>query len=100
MNTTWSSIEGFVVETESGMDIGRVHDCMFDMVSFEITHFEVKHGHLTQKKMLLVHVSQIVRITETKIIVRDSAVKKETEKTRSKKTSAMPAGASATNTNL
>ena len=95
MNITFSKLEGFHVKTESGQEIGKISDCVIDRATHGITHYEAKTGHLTNRKIKLIHISQVVKITQNTVIVKDGLISAE-EKIKKQKTHPLPQGISVT----
>lgn len=72
MKITGKKLIGMNVFTESGTHVGKISDLICDTAHHAITHYQVKHGALTQKKSLLIHFSNVVRIEIDRMIVRDA----------------------------
>jgi len=69
------------VETKSGQSLGHVSDFEFDPLHQQIIRYYIKSGHLIAEllsKELIVSASQVISITEDKMVVEDSIT---TEKT-------------------
>lgn len=66
---------GLPVETESGQPLGKVHSFELDPISHTIIQYEVRpHGIMKEilTNDLLIHQSQVIGITKTKMVVDDS----------------------------
>ena len=59
------------VETESGVILGRVSDCVWDCDLNRILQFRVKRSFFDTSPLLIAE-SQIVRVEENKIVVSDN----------------------------
>jgi len=70
-------LKKMIVETKSGMRLGRVFSIIFDTELQNILQYEV--GNYFNKKQYLVNRDQIVKFTENKMIVEDSVKKVEVE---------------------
>ncbi|MAG11421.1 MAG: hypothetical protein CMI52_01275 [Parcubacteria group bacterium] len=91
MNIAFSKLNGFHVETQSGMELGKVSDCIIDKKTHSVTHYEVKGGHLGSRKTMLVHTSQVIKISRESVIVKDGVSFQETKK-QPQKTPPLPQG--------
>lgn len=85
MNIAFSNLAGFPVQTKSGKEIGKISDCIIDKKTHGITHYEVKTGHLTSRRTKLIHISQVIEITDTAVVVKDGVVFEEESAKRRKR---------------
>lgn len=74
---------GLPVETQSGQPLGKIQNFSLDPSSHTILQYEVRrHGilkDLLPVTTLLIHASQVVSITEEKMVVEDLAARGERE---------------------
>ena len=82
------------VFTESGIKLGRIHDINFDIESQSVKSYAVKRAIIL--KSYLIKPSQVISITEEKIVVDDTLIK-EVEKVVEKKVPVVTAGVAMSN---
>lgn len=63
------------VETRSGQSIGRVVDLEFDAAEQRIWRYHVSQGSVFFKNKLLISPSQVISLSEQKMVVEDGVVK-------------------------
>jgi len=66
-------LKKMIVETESGMRLGRVFNIIFDTEGQDVLQYEV--GNYFNKNQYLVNRGQVVKFEEGKMIVEDSVKK-------------------------
>lgn len=76
MRITYSEFKKKRVETQSGIVLGEVRDLVLDVESFELVQLKVK-GSALKRKEYLIHIAQIKRVEEKRIVVSDAAISKE-----------------------
>ncbi len=76
-------LKRMIVETESGMRLGKVYNIIFDTELQNILQYEV--GNYFNKKQYLISCDQTVRFEDKKMIVEDNLMKMQTgDETREK----------------
>ncbi|MBU2542245.1 PRC-barrel domain-containing protein [Patescibacteria group bacterium] len=73
-------LKKMIVETESGMRMGRVFNLIFDTEGQNVLQYEI--GNYFNKNQYLVNRDQVVRFEENKMIVEDSVKKVRVEEDR------------------
>lgn len=76
MRILFSEFKKKRVETQSGVYVGRVMDIVLDEDQFSIVQFKVRRP-LPSRTVLMVHLGQVKRIEEKRMIVLDAVVRKE-----------------------
>lgn len=78
MKITYRKLHELPVETESGVYLGHVSDLIIDNENLQILQLEVQDKKwLTSEKKMLVGVSQVINISDTKIVVQDTLLEVE-----------------------
>jgi len=76
MRISYSEFKKKRVETQSGIVLGEIKDLILDVESYSLVQIKVK-GSALKRKEYLIHIAQIKRIEEKRIVVSDAAVSKE-----------------------
>ncbi|MFC1687684.1 PRC-barrel domain-containing protein [Patescibacteria group bacterium] len=63
------------VETRSGQSIGQVIDLEFDAAEQRIWRYHVSQGSVFLKNKFLISPSQVISLSEKKMVVEDGVVK-------------------------
>jgi len=74
MRISYKQLKKLPVVTESGTELGSVHDVILDVDTHGIVQYEITPSMLSSK-MYTVNQEQVVSITAEKMIVKDGAVK-------------------------
>lgn len=81
MQLPWSILHRLPVETESGQFIGHINGVSVDSVTHGVTHYEVlpniSLSMLFHRKSLLIAPSQILSLTNEKMVVDNNVQSKE-----------------------
>jgi sporulation protein YlmC with PRC-barrel domain len=70
MRITFKKLKSLPVQTESGVNLGKVVDLEFDLETQSINNLVVVSGWFGDK--LLINFNQIKKVTDSKIIVSDT----------------------------
>lgn len=73
MRMSYTQLKKVSVVTESGNDLGHVRDVVLDVEMHTVVQYEVSSSFLLPK-ILLIHHDQVVSLTATQMIVRDSVL--------------------------
>lgn len=91
-----SQLHGAPVFTESGEQVGRLSGLIVDAETHEVIQYAVKKSgtlEIILPKEFLVNRTQVVSISEEKIVIKDAEVSEEVaEEVRSQVPEAKPAG--------
>ncbi len=90
MRLLHSQLTKLMVRTESGTELGRVHDVMYDIDSHAVSQYVVTSGILRQTT-LEVAPQQVLSITMTEMIVEDTLTPIENEAEQTMPIGANPA---------
>lgn len=67
-------LKKYIVETESGVKLGKVSDLILDIDDHSVVQYVVRPAFFSSKEYLIGH-QQIVRFEDSKIIVEDTIAK-------------------------
>lgn len=87
---THAQLSKLPVQTESGKELGRIHDVMYDIDGFGIVQIMVTGG-MIKRSEYTIHIEQIVQITAAHIVVRDAVLGAISERTKPLPQGASPA---------
>ena len=73
MRILYKQLKKLPVVTEMGEELGNVHDLVLDIDTHSIVHYEVSPSLLSTKKYSI-SPSQVVSITQEKMVVQDAVV--------------------------
>ncbi|PIR74909.1 MAG: hypothetical protein CO030_03050 [Candidatus Magasanikbacteria bacterium CG_4_9_14_0_2_um_filter_42_11] len=76
MRISYKQLKKLPVMTESGMELGSVHDIILDVDTQGIVQYEISPSMLSTKAYV-VNQDQVVSITSEKMIVKDAVVRDE-----------------------
>lgn len=76
MRLSLKALKHFIVETASGAKLGAVYDIVLESEGQLVFQYLVKPS-LLSKKVYLIGRDQILRFTDTKIIVEDALIKEK-----------------------
>lgn len=74
MRMTHGQLSALGVVTESGQELGKAHDMVYDIDAYSIVQLVVTGGMLKRHEYTI-SVEDIVKISDTRIVVRDAAVR-------------------------
>ncbi|PIZ93850.1 MAG: hypothetical protein CO029_03515 [Candidatus Magasanikbacteria bacterium CG_4_9_14_0_2_um_filter_41_10] len=81
MRITYKQLKKLPVVTQSGQELGSVHDAVIDIEAHVIALYEVSSSVLSTKKYSITP-TQVVSITEEKMIVKDAVVPDKEQESR------------------